>query len=658
MAGADLVVEAVVENLEVKAALFARARRLTRPEAILASNTSSISITKLGAATKRPDKVIGMHFMNPVPLMTLVEVIRGQATSDETMRTVMDLARGLGKTPVEVNDYPGFVANRVLMPMINEAIFAVYEGVATAGGHRPGDEARHEPSDGAADPRRLHRARRVPGHPEGAARRPGRPQVPRLPAAEADGRRGLARPQDAAAGSTPTPRLSGPTGGRRRIRRHVFLLPLSREGGGPRRVPWLTIAIVVANTTALVVLVAATDESAVERRVADLVGFVRTHPYLELSPAAADLLSERTLDRLATARERSLAADLPPMEEFDEARRALDAQEEAVFAAIRDLPSHRWGFVPREPWSVSLLTSFFMHAGWMHLLGNMLFLWITSPFVEDRLGRPGFAAFYLAAGLAGNTAHWMRYPGADIPLVGASGAVAGMMGAFVVFFARSRIRFLVLPLPIVVALPVLLVMPIWLAEQMWLSRYSDGSNVAFGAHVGGFMFGLAVAGIVRLARPEEPALVRASGGGGVEGDREALEDAIAGGEMRAIEAAGGRLLDRLRQAGDGAAVELALSLRERLGPPLPVRLWTSCASVLERPDPEAALAMYDDVVRAAPAEAAALRAHLRRGELYKRLGRAADARRALERALAHAGCTAGMRDTVERSLAGLGAPPR
>ena len=130
LAECDLVVEAVVESLGVKTAVLQEADRMTRPTAILASNTSSISITKLGAATRRPDKVIGMHFMNPVPIMALVEVIRGQATSDETTRTVMDLARSLDKTPVEVNDFPGFVANRVLMPMINEAIFAVYEGVA------------------------------------------------------------------------------------------------------------------------------------------------------------------------------------------------------------------------------------------------------------------------------------------------------------------------------------------------------------------------------------------------------------------------------------------------------------------------------------------------------------------------------------------------
>ena len=129
-AGAELVVEAVVESYEVKAEAFRELDRQTAPTTILASNTSSISITKLGAVTKRPDKVIGMHFMNPVPLMVLVEVIRGQATSDETTQRVMELSRSLGKTPVEVNDFPGFVSNRVLMPMINEAIFALYEGVA------------------------------------------------------------------------------------------------------------------------------------------------------------------------------------------------------------------------------------------------------------------------------------------------------------------------------------------------------------------------------------------------------------------------------------------------------------------------------------------------------------------------------------------------
>ena len=131
LAECDFVVEAATEKFEIKAELFRDLDRICRPEVILASNTSSISITKLGALSKRPDKVIGMHFFNPVPVMKLVEVIRGLATSDETFQAVRALAVKLGKTPVEVNDAPGFVSNRVLMPLLNEAMYAVMEGVAS-----------------------------------------------------------------------------------------------------------------------------------------------------------------------------------------------------------------------------------------------------------------------------------------------------------------------------------------------------------------------------------------------------------------------------------------------------------------------------------------------------------------------------------------------
>lgn len=127
----SLVVEAATENFEIKRQIFEKLDTLTASDAILSSNTSSISITKIAAVTKRPDKVIGMHFFNPVPLMKLVEVIRGIATSDETYSKVKLLSEKLGKVPVECNDYPGFVSNRVLMPMINEAVFALHEGVAT-----------------------------------------------------------------------------------------------------------------------------------------------------------------------------------------------------------------------------------------------------------------------------------------------------------------------------------------------------------------------------------------------------------------------------------------------------------------------------------------------------------------------------------------------
>src|SRR5215216_6343455 len=127
----DFVVEAITEDLAVKSELFRQLDQIVRPEVILSSNTSSISITKLASVTSRPDRFIGMHFMNPVPVMKLVEVIRGIATSDETYSVTRELAEKMGKTAVEVNDAPGFVSNRVLMPMINEAIFALYEGVGT-----------------------------------------------------------------------------------------------------------------------------------------------------------------------------------------------------------------------------------------------------------------------------------------------------------------------------------------------------------------------------------------------------------------------------------------------------------------------------------------------------------------------------------------------
>ena len=131
LADCDFVIEAATERFETKTEIFRDLDRLVRPEIILASNTSSISITKLAAVTKRPEKVIGMHFFNPVPVMKLVEVIRGLATSQETFETVRDLSVKLQKTPVEVNDAPGFVSNRVLMPLLNEAMYAVMEGVAT-----------------------------------------------------------------------------------------------------------------------------------------------------------------------------------------------------------------------------------------------------------------------------------------------------------------------------------------------------------------------------------------------------------------------------------------------------------------------------------------------------------------------------------------------
>ena len=198
LAECDFVIEAATEKFEIKTEIFRDLDRVTRPEIILASNTSSISITKLAALTERPEKVIGMHFFNPVPVMKLVEVIRGLATSQETFTTVRDLSVKLEKTPVEVNDAPGFVSNRVLMPLLNEAMYAVMEGVATA-------EAVDEVFKlGMAHPMGpltlggFYRARRLSRHHAGAAERVGRSEVPAVSAADQDGGCGVAGAEERA----------------------------------------------------------------------------------------------------------------------------------------------------------------------------------------------------------------------------------------------------------------------------------------------------------------------------------------------------------------------------------------------------------------------------------------------------------------------------
>ena len=188
------VIEAATEKFEVKAQLFRDLDKAVAPETILASNTSSISITKLAAVTQRPEQVIGMHFFNPVPVMKLVEIIRGLQTSQATFDTVKTLSEKLGKIPVEVNDAAGFVSNRVLMPLINEACYAVMENVATPPPSTP-SSAKAWPTPWAAHARRLHRSRRLRRHHARHGRRPWQPQIQPLPTSRPHGRRRMARPQ-------------------------------------------------------------------------------------------------------------------------------------------------------------------------------------------------------------------------------------------------------------------------------------------------------------------------------------------------------------------------------------------------------------------------------------------------------------------------------
>ena len=198
LADCDLVIESAVEKEEVKRKIFHDLCAVLKPEAIVASNTSSISITRLAASTDRPEKFIGIHFMNPVPLMELVELIRGIATDDSTFDAAKEFVTKLGKHIAVSEDFPAFIVNRILLPMINEAIYTLYEGRRQRRGDRCRDEARRPPSDGAAGTGRLHRAGYLSVDHAGAARGPRRFQVPAVPAAGEIRRGRLARPQDPA----------------------------------------------------------------------------------------------------------------------------------------------------------------------------------------------------------------------------------------------------------------------------------------------------------------------------------------------------------------------------------------------------------------------------------------------------------------------------
>ncbi len=195
---ADLVIEAATEDEAVKRKIFTDLCPKLKKDAMVASNTSSISITRLASVTDRPERFIGMHFMNPVPMMQLVELIRGIATEDDTFASARSFIESLGKNIAVSEDFPAFIVNRILLPMINEAVYTLYEGVGTVEVDRQGHAARRQSPDGPAGARRLHRPRHLPVGHAGALRGPGRLQVSPVPAAGEVRRGGLARPQDAA----------------------------------------------------------------------------------------------------------------------------------------------------------------------------------------------------------------------------------------------------------------------------------------------------------------------------------------------------------------------------------------------------------------------------------------------------------------------------
>jgi membrane associated rhomboid family serine protease len=411
----------------------------------------------------------------------------------------------------------------------------------------------------------------------------------------------------------------------------------------PRRFSRLSTVLTALNVAVLAAVSVWTDEAALLQRVGRVVGYLREHPYLEPSAGVRGHLDAEVLAELSRKRRDFLSKQTPPAPEaFESRQRALAEREREVLAEMRNLPRHRLGFVPARPWSLSLLGSLFVHAGWLHLLGNLLFLWSAAPLLEERLGRAAVLGLYLSSGIAACAAHAFRFPASEVPLMGASGAVAGLLGAFLVLFAREH------------TLRAIGLLPLWFLAQMWFVREGAAAGAAGTAHEGGLVCGLAAGGLLALvARAREGGRSR-SREAGLQGDLQAYEEALVWQHRQVLDEIGCRLLEGLQRSGDhAAALEMVASTRPRVPPPVPARLWLAFAALLERHDPDGALALYQEVIDGDPAAAQSLRAVLRRGDLLRQRGDIEAARRAFEQARAHPAASAGSREAAERALAQL-----
>ena len=482
----------------------------------------------------------------------------------------------------------------------------------------------------------------------------------------------------------------------------MLLIPIAQEDSTVRRMPWVSITLIALCFVAFLAVEIGSDaEHEWELRFSAFLDFLGTHPYLSPPPDILNLMKDGFTEALEEARgewERKGGTIDPEVAESQQTQLNVLAQE--ALDALHATPGFRFGFVPGAPRAPNLITSLFMHSGWLHLLGNMLFLFLTAPFIEDRYGRPVFAGLYVLSGLAAIGAHVAHNPGSPVPLVGASGAIAGVMGAFLVRLGARRIRFLFLPIPPLwmlrthFALPAFVVLPLWLLEQIWYAQIAPEAGVAWWAHIGGFAFGLVAALAMKLFAVEEkwldPAIEKEIGitqNPGLEramearlaGDlvtakrelqavlraepdnvdawREAYEAAIEAGDAGDTGRTGERLLGLLqRQKEDDLASELAYDPRWRELPGVPARLWMAGAACLERAgDARAALESYAAVIERSPADPLALRALVRRAEILKQGGDRKRAREALVQARAHPACQDPWPALIEKGLRELGA---
>lgn len=476
----------------------------------------------------------------------------------------------------------------------------------------------------------------------------------------------------------------------------MILLPIGRDESTIQRHAWISYSIIALNIIAFFAVNTISGPNRAEARQAMIAAltFLQEHPYLEVPESLtrvvpADLIRELKSERV----------EIPSASVREQEQAQFDELAATAVSAYHQLPSFRFGFVPAEERPVTIVTSMFLHGGLLHLLGNMLFFYLSGPFVEDVFGRPVFAALYLTGGVAATFTYWVQHPSSWTPLIGASGAIAAIMGAYLVRFAKSKIEFLFIPLwfrptyHMRFFVPAFVVLPLWFVQQGIEMQSEASSGVAFSAHVGGFLFGAAAAGIIRFTRYEEKVVapiveaetswhidphldqaMAARDSGDYAAARQEIAAYLAGhpqdldGLRTAVDIArradddgmldvyGTRLLTRFIQTGaTEEAVDIVREVMLRPDyakiPRLAARAALFCEHEGHR---DWALTLYEKLVRSDPGSASSIGSMLKIGNLRKGKGDFAGARQILEEARAHPACSAEIARAVTDRLAELG----
>lgn len=475
----------------------------------------------------------------------------------------------------------------------------------------------------------------------------------------------------------------------------MILIPIGRDDAEIRRHAWVSYSIIGLNVLAFLLTLAieyGPHMHTMEARWNETINFLLERPYLRVPASLKEVLNEKALEQLETRRR---DATVPGVALVRDEQNQLNQLAEGAVAAYRQLPTIRFGYIPKHGSAFTIVTSMFMHAGLMHLVGNLLIFFLSGPFVEDVFGRPLFAGLYFSGGIVACLTYASRHPDGAVPLVGASGAIAAVMGAYLVRFLRSRIEFLWVPFLIRPGLhfrfflPAFVVLPLWFAQQLLeMNLESTGGGVAFSAHVGGFIFGVVVALVIKATHFEEKhvdpvvqkettwsmdeRLVQAMAAHQVGNDdgakqlvlavmrdtpsdfgalRTAIEIARASDDLALLDNAGSRLLARhVADKENDAAADLIHELTHdrETNPP---KFLTRAATFAERSgDRDWAVMLYERAVSADPNSAAAVSSLIRIGTLLRAGGDARGARDAFVRARDHPACSLEWFTTIDAKL--------